>query len=77
MLEKPVADPILDFRYSVAKLLRHRLSFQSFDCVRIRGSGHNDKCDNRHVRSRLLQAIVQSYIQLHSAQKGQLEKEKN
>lgn len=48
MFKKPGADAVLYLGYGVAELLDHGLAFESFDCIRMSCSGHDDKCDDCH-----------------------------
>ena len=60
MLEEAGADPVLDFGDGIAELLRHRLTLQCVDGVRVSGGRHDNEHDDCRLRARLLKAIVEA-----------------
>lgn len=60
MVKQPLSDAVLDFGNCIAKLFRHRLSLEGFNCIRVRCSGHDDERDNGDGRADLLQTEVET-----------------
>ena len=60
MLKQTIANPVLNLRDGIPKLLRDGLPLQSFDRVRVGGGRHDDERHNSHGRSELLKTIIQS-----------------
>lgn len=61
MVKKPRADPVLDFRDCISKLLCDSLPFERFDSIRVCRGRHDDEGDNSDIRSCLLQSVIQSF----------------
>jgi hypothetical protein len=60
VVEQSGSNTVLDLGDSIAKLLRHGLSFESFDSVRMRRCRHNDESHDCDSRSGLLQSVVEA-----------------
>jgi hypothetical protein len=62
MFEDSVTDSVLNFGNRVTKLLHDSLSLQGLDGVRVGGSRHNDEGDDGGLGSRLLESLIQTWV---------------
>lgn len=58
MVEKTSSDPILKLGDSISQLLGNCLAFQRFDCIRMRGCGHDDESHDGDFGFKLLQSVI-------------------
>ena len=59
-LKQPLPDSVLNFRHSIAQLFRHSLTLESFDGVRVSGSGHDNESDYCNVAASFFKAVVET-----------------
>lgn len=61
VLEQSRTNPVLYFRNRIPELLCDGLALESVDSIRVRSSRHDDERDDGHLRSRLLETVVEAY----------------
>ena len=66
MLKDSLANPCGDLVNSLTQLLRHSLTLERFDSVRICRGRHDNECHDGRFRSHLLQSMIESFQNQHT-----------